>query len=98
LFVSTGHGRKGTAKSAVGSARPDSKARPVTVERLRAALGLPEMTETDAKQVLEQLFAFGDVAVQAFIEQQGNASTEVVVVEPFVVAGSMLTPTTFAAA
>jgi glutathione synthase/RimK-type ligase-like ATP-grasp enzyme len=56
------------------------------------------MTETDAKQVLEQLFAFGDVAVQAFIEQQGNASTEVVVVEPFVVAGSMLTPTTFAAA
>jgi hypothetical protein len=91
-------GRKGTAISAVGSARPDPKAREVTVARLRAVLGRPEMTDSDAMLYFKQLLALGDVTVQAFIEQQGVAETQFVEAMPPAPAGSKLTTVAVAAA
>jgi hypothetical protein len=53
------------------------------------------MTETDAKQRIQHLFAFGDVVVQAFKEQQGRTSEMFAAVEPAVMPYS-LTPTAIA--
>ena len=77
--------------------RPDSKARPVTVEKLRAALGNPEMTDEEAAQSLEHLFALGDVVAQAFREQQCGASAVPAEAESFAVISHSLTPNVFAA-
>ena len=76
----------------MGSARPDPKARPITVERLRAVFGNPEMTENDAKERIQHLFALGTVVVQAFKEQQGRASETFTGAESAVMPYS-LTPT-----
>ena len=94
----TWQGRKGATPTWVAeSARPDSKARPVTVERLRAVLGLPEMTDTDANNWLDRLFLLGDVTVEAFKERQSRASESLAVAEPLAVSHHSLTGTAFAA-
>jgi hypothetical protein len=91
--------RKGTAQQeeAVWIKRPDSKARPVTVERLRAVLRSPEMTDENAAQWLEHLFALGNVIEQAFREQQGGASVLLVEAEPIAVIPHSLKSNVFAA-
>lgn len=55
---------------AVGSARPDSKARRVTADMVRALLDCPSISDDQAKRILDHLYSFADVAVDAFIEQQ----------------------------
>ena len=78
-------GRKGAAqKLAAGSARPDSKARPVNVERLRAVVGQREMTEAEAERWLDHLYALADVTVQAFKEQQSRVAEFSAAAEPAV--------------
>ncbi len=92
-------GRKGTAqKLAVGSARPDSKARRVTVEMCRSLLGRPDLSDTEAERILEHLYSFADVAVDAFIEQQGRPEEFVIAQGVPVVANPNLTLTSPAAA
>jgi hypothetical protein len=94
LSGATRQGRKGAAqKLAAGLARPDPKARPVTVERLQAVFGNPEMNETDAQELIDRLFALGDVVVQAFKEQQSRASESFAEAELVAVTNTLLTPT-----
>jgi hypothetical protein len=82
---------------AAGSVRPDPKARPITVERLRAVVRQPEMTDEDATKLIEDLFALGDVVVEAFKQQQGRASAAFAEAGPSTVALHSLTPTASAA-
>lgn len=57
---------------AVGSARPDPKARRVTAEMCRALLQRPDLTDEDAERLLDHLYVVADVAIDAFIEQRGR--------------------------
>jgi hypothetical protein len=97
LSDSTWQGRKGTAVKAVESARPDSKARPVTVKMLRAVPELQEMTESEAKEWLEHFYALADVTVEAFKEQRSRGSEFIAEAELFAVMPHSLTPTAAAA-
>jgi hypothetical protein len=38
----------------------------------RALLNRPDLSDTEAERILEHLYSFADVAVDAFIEQQGR--------------------------
>ena len=90
-------GRKGTANRAVESARPDSKARPVSVERLQAVLGSSGMSDAQAEEWLIHLSALADVAVQAFIEQRSQAAAVFADAELLTVGTDALMPTALAA-
>jgi hypothetical protein len=57
---------------AVGSARPNPKARRVTARMCRALLQHPDLTDEDAERLLDHLYMVADVAVDAFIEQRGR--------------------------
>jgi hypothetical protein len=71
-------GRKRTAEhqKAVGSARPDSKARRVGVNSARAILKQPNLSDTEVGNLLDCMYSFADVIVQAFIERRSR-ETEV---------------------
>jgi hypothetical protein len=55
------------------------------------------MTDENAAQLLEHLFALGDVVEQAFREQQRGASAVLAEAEPIAVISHSLTPNVFAA-
>ena len=55
------------------------------------------MTDENAAQLLEHLFALGDVVEQAFREQQCGASAVPAEAEPIAVISHSLTPNVFAA-
>ena len=55
------------------------------------------MTDENAAQLLEHLFALGNVVERAFREQQGGASAVLVEAEPIAVIPHSLTPNVFAA-
>jgi hypothetical protein len=55
------------------------------------------MTDEKAAQLLEHLFALGDVVAQAFREQQGGASAVLAEAEPLAGISHSLTPNVFAA-
>jgi hypothetical protein len=55
------------------------------------------MTDENAAQLLEHLFALGDVVERAFREQQGGASAVLVEAEPIAVIPHSLKPNVFAA-
>lgn len=57
---------------AVGSARPDPKARRVTAEMCRALLQRPDLTDVEAERMLDHLYMVADVVVDAFIERRGR--------------------------
>ena len=57
---------------AVGSVRPDPKARHVTAETCRAILQRPNLTDEEAEALLDHLYLVADVGVDAFIEQRGR--------------------------
>lgn len=57
---------------AVGSARPDPKARRVTAQMCRALLQRPDLTDVEAERMLDHLYMVADVVVDAFIERQGR--------------------------
>ena len=57
---------------AVGSARPDPKARVVTAQMCRALLQRPDLTDVEAERMLDHLYMVADVVVDAFIERQGR--------------------------
>lgn len=63
---------------AVGSARPDPKARRVTAEMCRVLLQRPDLTNEEAERLLDHLYMVADVVVDAFTEQRGctKRSTE----------------------
>jgi hypothetical protein len=69
-------GRKGTDKQAVGSARPDSEARRINASIGRAILKQPGRPDVELENLLECMYSFADVIVQAFIERRSR-STEV---------------------
>ena len=62
---------------AVGSVRPDPKARRVTAEMCRTLLQRPELTDLDAERLLDHLYVVADVALDAFTEQRGRAERDV---------------------
>jgi hypothetical protein len=59
---------------AVGSARPDPKARRVTAEMCRAILKQPNLTDVEAEALLNHLYLVANVGVDAFIEQRGRTN------------------------
>ena len=63
---------------AVGSARPDPKARHVTAEMCRAILLRPGLTEPEAEELLDHLYLVADVVVDAFLEQRGRTEKNTV--------------------
>lgn len=52
----------------------------------RAILGNPALSDVEAERLLEQLYSFADVTVDAFIEQQGRSKAAVEAAEVPVVA------------
>lgn len=62
---------------AVGSARPDPKARRVTAEMCRALLQRPNLTDQEAEALLDHLYLVADVVADAFIEQRGRTEQNV---------------------
>ena len=70
------HGRKCTDNQAVGSARPGSKARRINASIGRAILKQPNRSDVELENLLECMYLFADVVVQAFIERRSR-STEV---------------------
>jgi len=72
---------------AVGSARPDPKARRVTAEMCRALLQRPDLTNEEAERLLDHLYMVADVVVDAFIEQRGRTN-QVVDCEPLAELGN----------
>lgn len=69
-------GRKRGAKQAIGSARPDSEARGINASIGRAILKQPDRPDVELENLLECMYSFADVIVQAFIERRSR-STEV---------------------
>lgn len=72
---------------AVGSPRPDPKARRVTAQMCRAFLQRPDLTDEEAERLLDHLYMVADVVVDAFIEQRGRTE-EVVECEPLTELGN----------
>lgn len=72
---------------AVGSVRPDPKARRVTAQMCRALLQRPDLTEEEAERLLDHLYMAADVVVSAFIEQRGRTQ-EVIQCEPLTELGN----------
>jgi len=62
---------------AVGSARPDPRARRVTAQMCRALLQRPDLTDVEAERMLDHLYMVADVVVDAFIEQRGHTERSV---------------------
>jgi hypothetical protein len=56
----------------VGPARPDPKARRITAEMCKAILQRPELTDEEAEGLLEHLYLWANIGVDAFIEQRGR--------------------------
>jgi len=59
---------------AVGSARPDPKARRVTAGMCREILQRPNLTDEEAEALLDHLYLVASVGVDAFIEQRGRTA------------------------
>lgn len=57
---------------AVGSARPDPKARRVSLQMCRELLQRPEITDEEAERLLDHLYLVADIGLDAFAEQQGR--------------------------
>lgn len=72
---------------AVGSVRPDPKARRVTAQMCRALLQRPGLTDEEAERMLDHLYMVADVGVDAFIEQRGRTE-EIVQCEPLTELGN----------
>ncbi len=74
MSASIRQGRKGTAQSivAVGSARPDPRARRVTADMCRAMLQRRDLTDHEAEVLLDHLYIVVDVGIDAFIERRGR--------------------------
>lgn len=62
---------------AVGSVRPDPKARRVTAQMCRALLQRPDLTDAEAERMLDHLYMVAGVVVDAFIEQRGRTERSV---------------------
>ena len=91
MSASSRQGRKRTAQKivAVGSARPDPKARRVTAQMCRALLQRPDLTDVEAERMLDHLYMVADVVVDAFIERRGRAE-RIVEHEPLTELGNEL--------
>ena len=76
LSVLFRQGRIDTAQqnTAVGSSRPDSKARRVTANTARAILRQPSLSDAEAEKRLDHLYSLADVIVQAFIERRSRST------------------------
>ena len=73
MAVRPRQGRKRTARTlAVGSARPDSEARRVTIEMVKALLNQPSISDEVAETLLDHMYSVADVVVDAFIERAGH--------------------------
>lgn len=59
---------------AVGSARPDPKARRVTAAMCRDILQRPNLKDEEAEGLLDHLYLVANVGVDAFIEQRGRTA------------------------
>ena len=66
------------------SARPDSEARRVTIEMVKALLNRPSMSDEVANRLLDHVYSVADVIVDAFIERAGHQTVVSVEDDPVV--------------